>query len=56
MLFVVVLRGGGKIESPMDVVILSAAVLGLDFVYYIFLTFVHQMTYTLDFLLLLIIT
>ena len=55
MLFVVVLRGGGKIESPMDVVILSAAVLGLDFVYYIFLTFVHQMTYTLDFLLLLII-
>lgn len=53
MLFVVLLRG--NYDNITDILPLAFAVLGLDFVYYFVLKFINQMTYTLDFLLLLIL-
>ncbi len=41
----------GNYDNIMDPMILSAAVLGLDFVYYIVLNFIKQNTYTFDILL-----
>lgn len=45
----------GNYASVNDVVILSAAVLGLDLVYFIVMLFYKQMTYTIDFLLIFIL-
>ncbi len=45
----------GNYENVNDVIMLSGAVLGLDIVYFIVMLFYKQMTYTIDFLLLLIL-
>lgn len=45
----------GNYESVNDVIILSAAVLGLDIVYFIVMLFYKQMSYTTDFLLIFIL-
>jgi len=45
----------GKYENINDVIILSGAVLGLDIIYFIVMLFYKQMTYTIDFILLLIL-
>lgn len=53
MLSVALLRG--NYNSPFDILPLAAAVLILDFIYYFVLTFINQMTYTVDIMLLLIL-
>lgn len=45
----------GKYENINDVIMLSGAVLGLDIICFIVMLFYKQMTYTIDFLLLLIL-
>lgn len=55
MLCVVLLRGAGKYDSPLDILPLAIAVIALDFGYFFFLSFINQMTYTVDFLLLMIL-
>ncbi|MBQ9807669.1 MAG: FtsW/RodA/SpoVE family cell cycle protein [Ruminococcus sp.] len=45
----------GNYESSSNVIILAAAVLGLDLLYFIIMPFFRQMTYTIDFLLLLVL-
>ncbi len=45
----------GNYTDVKQVMVLAAAVLGLDIVYYIFMLFLKQYTYTVDFLLLLIL-
>lgn len=53
MLGVVLLRG--NYNQPTDIIPLAAAVIGLDIAYYIVMRFFNQMTYTVDFMLLLIL-
>ena len=45
----------GSYDEINDVIILSAAVLGLDVIYFIVMLFYKQMTYTIDFLLIFIL-
>lgn len=45
----------GNYDSVNDVIILSAAVLGLDLIYFIVLLFYKQMSFTIDFLLIFIL-
>ena len=54
MLLAILLRG--KYDTPQDILPLAVAVIGLDLTYSIVLRFLYrQMTYTLDFVLLLLI-
>lgn len=54
MLLAILLRG--KYNAPQDIMPLAAAVIGLDIVYTVILRFIYkQMTYTLDFMLLLLL-